>query len=299
MKLFSKIKVWIIIALVVVLAGAVMILVFGLNNTPDYKSAYEVTVGVDQNVEGSGEVVKNAAEDYFGEKGYKYSCYATQKTEDGTEYIYKFNGAGDISVAELKDKLSAAINADEKLSGKGLVVKADYKQIETTRDFSVLKVILACVLGLIGAFLIALFTVKAASAFTVLCNALMTAVLYVMILAITRIPALPDFVIGGAVGVIMSAVMTFVITCRYKEILKAGKADFKTVAEEGLKCGAARLIFIACAGVVAAILLSAIGGVYVAFTGLKILVATISAFLVSCVSTPALWTALKSVKAKK
>ena len=299
MKLFAKTKIWIIVALVIVLIGAVMISVFGLNQTPDYKTAYEVTVSVDQNVQNSGKVVKKAAEDYFSSVGYKYSGYATQEINDGTEYIYKSHKAGDVKEADLLEAINKALAADENLVGLGLVADVEYKQTEVTADISAWKIVLACALGLIAAFIIAFFTVKAASALTILCNAVMTAVLYVMLLAITRIPALPDFVIGGAIGVIVSCVMTFVITCRYKEILKAGNTDFKAVAEEGLNCGAARLIFIACVCAFAAIALSVAGGVYVAFTGLKIIVAIVSAFLVSCVATPSLWTALKTVKLKK
>lgn len=299
MKLFAKIKVWIIIALVVVLAGAVMISVFGLNQTPDYKTAYEVTVGIDQNVKNSGKVVKKTADDYFSGIGYRSSGYAMQKTADGTEYIYKFNKAGDVKEADLLQAINDALAVDENLSGLGLVATVEYKQTEVTADISAWKIVLACALGLIAAFIIAFFTVKAASAVTILCNASFTAVLYVMLLAVTRIPALPDFVIGGAIGVIVSCVMTFVITCRYKEILKSGKTDFKAVAEEGLNCGAARLIFIACVGAFAAVALSAACGLYVAFTGLKVLVAVAVAFLVSCVATPSLWTALKTAKLKK
>ena len=299
MKLFAKTKIWIIVALAIVLIGAVFISVFGLNQTPDYKTAYEVTVSVDQNVQNSGKVVKKAAEDYFSGVGYKYSGYATQEIGDGTEYIYKSHKAGDVKEADLLEAINDALKADENLGGLGLVATVEYKQTAVTGDISAWKIVLACALGLIAAFIIALFTVKAASALTILCNALMTAVLYVMLLAITRIPALPDLVIGGAIGVITASVMTFVITCRYKEILKAGNTDFKAVAEEGLNCGAARLIFIACVGALAAIALSIAGGVYVTFTGLKILVAVASAFLVSCVATPSLWTVLKTVKLKK
>lgn len=299
MKLFAKTKIWIIVALAIVLIGAVFISVFGLNQTPDYKTAYEVTVGIDQNVKNSGKVVKKTAEDYFNSVGYKYSGYATQEINDGTEYVYKSHKAGDVKESDLLEAINQALAADENLSGLGLVASVEYKKTEVTGDVSAWKIILACVLGLIAAFIIALFTVKAASALTILLNAVMTAVLYVMLLAVTRIPALPDFVIGGTIGVIASCVMTFVITCRYKEILKSGNTDFKAVAEEGLNCGAARLIFIACVGVFAALALSLVGGLYVAFTGLKILVAIASAFLVSCVATPSLWTALKTAKLKK
>ena len=300
MKLFSNIKLWIIIALVVVVAGSVMISVFGFNQTPDYKTAYEVTVSVDQNVEGSGELAKKTAENYFNEKGYKFSAYATQKSEDGTEYIYKFNKAGDISAAELKTKISDALAADEKLGGLGLVADAEYKQIAIASTYNAGMIVLACVLGVIAAFVISLFIVKFASALTVLCNAIITAVIYVMLLGITRVPALPDFIIVGAFGVILSCAMTFVITCRYKEIMKlSGKTDAAAIAAEGIKTGFARLCFIACGCALTAIAFAATGTVYPLFSGLKILLATVSAFTVSCVATPALWTVFKTVNNKK
>lgn len=294
MKLFSNLKIWIIAALVIVLAGALMVSIFGLNQTPDYKTAYEVSVSVDQNVKGSGDIADSTAKAYFSEKGYKYSSYATQKTADGSTYIYKFNNAGNISETELEDKITVAFNANADLSGLGLVAKAEYKQTATTADTNVGKIILACALGLLATFIIAFFIVKAASALTIVCNAVIAAVIYIMILAVTRIPALPDFVIGGAVSMILSVLMTFVITCRYKEKLKADeKADIKSVAENGVTCGAARLCFIACAGAIAAVALSATGSAYFIFTGLKVLIASVSAYITSRVATPALWTLFK------
>lgn len=297
MKLFLSVKLWVIISLVVVLAGAIMISVFGLNETPDYKTAYEISVSVDQNVKGSGELADGTAKEYFNEKGYKSSAYATQVTDDGATYIYKFNKAGEISENELKDRIVAAFAADADLSGLGLTVKVLYKQTAVTSGIKAGGVILACALGLLAAFIVSFFIVKAASALTVVCNAVMTAVLYVMILAVTRIPALPDFVIGCAVGIILSVIMTFVVACRYKEKLKGDdKADIKEIAASGLKEGAARLYFIAGAGLLAAIAFSATGSVYLLFTGLKILAATVSALIVTCVATPALWTLLKGKK---
>lgn len=300
MKLFKDIKIWIIIALVVVVGGALMISLFGLNQTPDYKTAYEVSVSVDQNVEGSGELAKKTAEKYFNEKGYKFASYATQKTTDGNEYIYKFNTAGNISASELETKISEALSSDEKLGGLGLVAKVQYKQIATNSGFNFGLIILATVLGLVATFIISLLTVKLASALTVLCNAVISAIMYVMLIAITRIPALPDVFVGFAAAVILASAMSFVIACRYKEIIKSGdKSEVSAVAAEGLKTGTPRLYFILGAGALVAVALSVTSLGYPMFTGLKILVATVSAFLTTCVATPALWTVFKSVKNKK
>ena len=300
MKILKNTKLWVILALIVVLAGTVLLSVYGLNETPDYKTAYEVSVSVDQNVKGAGELVKTTAENYFSEKGYKFSAYATQPSEDGTTYIYKFNQAGDVSESELKGKLEGALSANADLKDLGLAVNALYKKTATTSGVNVGMVVLACALTLLAAFIIALFMVKLANATTIIINAVLSAIIYISLIAITRIPAMPDFAIGGAIAVILSTMMTFVIACRYQEMLKLNdKADVKAVAESGVKAGMLRLCFIAVAGVLVGVALSATGSTYLLFTGLKVLVATVSAFMVSVVFTPVLFSALKNVKAKK
>lgn len=300
MKTFNNIKIWITVALVIVLAGAIFIAALGFNQTPDYKAAYEVTVSVDQNVKGSGELVKTTADKYFNEKGYKYSSYATQVTEDGALFIYKFNDKGNIDENELKEALSTAFEADAEIKELGLKTDAAYKQTATTSDVNVGLTVLACALGLLAAFIIALFIVKLASATTVVINAVLTALVYISIIAIARIPASTDLVLCGALSMIIASIMTFVIACRYKEIAKANdKDDIKAVAALGVKESACRLGFIACLAVVAAVAFSATGSVYMLFTGLKILVATVSAYMVTVVATPVLFSALKSINAKK
>ncbi|MBQ6728264.1 MAG: hypothetical protein IJQ87_04910 [Clostridia bacterium] len=299
MKLFGKLKIWIIVAVITVLLGALLLSIFGLNQTPDYKSSYEASVSVDQNVNGSGELVDKTARAYFGEKGYRLSDYATQKTEDGDKYIYKFHKAGDIDKEELQAVLQTALDNDAELGALNLVASAEYGEVKITSDYNAGKILLACLLGLIVAFAVSFFTVKLASALTVVCNAVMTLVIYTMLVAITRIPALPDFAIVGGAAMLLSVVMTFVITCRYKEKLKLDeKADVAAVASDGVKDGFIRLCFITCAVILAAALLF-VGGVYFLFIGLKLILAAISAYLVSCVATPALWTVFKKLKIKK
>lgn len=299
MKLFGKLKIWIIVAVITVLLGTLLLSIFGFNQTPDYKSSYEVSVSVDQNVNGSGELVDKTAREYFSEKGYKLSDYATQETEDGDKYIYKFHKAGDIDKEELQGVLQAALDNDATLGALNLKADAEYGEVKMTSDYKVWKILLACLLGLIVAFAVSFFTVKLASALTVVCNAVMTAIIYTMLVAITRIPALPDFAIVGGAAMLISVVMTFVITCRYKEKLKLDeKAEISEVASIGVNDGFIRLCFIACAVILAAMLLF-LGGVYFLFIGLKLILAAISAFLVSCVATPALWTVFKKFRIKK
>ena len=78
-----KSKIIVILILAVVVAGMVMLGLLGLNNTADYKKSYEVQVGIDQNIDGSVEVVDKAARDYFTSVGVKVSYFATQTLDDG------------------------------------------------------------------------------------------------------------------------------------------------------------------------------------------------------------------------
>ncbi|MBQ9486098.1 MAG: hypothetical protein IJU83_04590 [Clostridia bacterium] len=298
MKIFEKTKIWLIIALVIVVAGVALLSIFGLNQTADYKTAYEVTVGVDQDVKGSGELVKQTAENYFAEKGYKFSAYATQKAEDGTVYIYKFNGKGEITQTELKDRLTAALNGNAELAGLGLVAKAEYKQTAVTSGVNLTGVMIACVIALALAFVVSWIMIKLSGALTLLCNSVIAALVYVSLIAITRLPALPNLVICAAASMIITAVITFVMINRFKEMGKNG-GDVKAIAKEGANKSFIRICFIVCVGALAAIALSATTSVYLAFTGLHILAATVSAALVSLIATPAFWSAFKAVGSKK
>ena len=291
MCIFKNVKLWIIIALVITVAGAAMIGIFGFNQTPDYKASYEVKISVDQNVTDEGEIADKAAKAYFDEIGYKSTCYATEVSEDGTTYVYKFSEKGNVNEDTLKSQLDAA------LTGKA-VSAVEYKETVVAKA-NIGKTLIACGVGLLATFIIALFIVKAAGALTVVCNSVITAVIYVMIVSLTRIPALPDVAVVAAVAMLLSAVMTFAVTVRYNELIKLdGKVDLNAIAEKGVKKERARLWLLAGAGIVAAIALSATCSVYLVFTGLKVLVATCSAFIVSCVATPVLWKLFKNKKSK-
>ena len=306
MKIFEKTKLWIIIALVAVLVGTILLATVGFNQTPDYKAAYEVSVSVDDNARenedatSAGEIVKAETEKYFAEKGYKSSAYAAQASDDGRTYIYKFNSAGEIDKAELKTAIETAIQADAYLNGLGLEVTVSYSETKVTADFNAGMIVLACAVALVAAFLIALFITKVAGAVTMVCNAVFAFLIYLSVVAITRIPAFPTVYIFGAAAAILASAITFAITCAFDGAMKEEeKADVKAVASTYTGKNFKYICFVAAAGIALALFLSVTGSVYLLFTGLHCLVATCSAAAVACVSTPALWAALKSVRRKK
>lgn len=299
MKIFQKTKLWIIIALAVVVVGAIIFAFAGFNQTPDYKTSYEVQVTVDQNVSGSGEIVKKTTENYFKEINYKYSSYATQSFEDGSSYIYKFNDQGKVD----KDALKTAIENAFTENGIGdlqLAVTVSYKQTVVNSGVNVWLLIAACAISLVAAFIVVAIMNKFASAFTVICNACIAMLVYLAVIAITRIPASTTLAATVALSGILTLITSFIVTCRYKEALKAeGKSDIAEVAAEGVNNSAKLMCFVAIVGVLAAIALSVSGTLYLVFTGLQILFGVCSAYLVTMIATPALWKAFKQIKGNK
>lgn len=300
MKIFAKTKWFVIIVLVIAVAGAILLATVGLNGTPDFKAAYEVSVNVDDNVEGSGEFVKAEAEKYFAEKGYGYSAYATQVSDDGTTYNYKFANVGDISAAELEDRVQTAVTDDATLGTIGLVVKVNYSQTAVTSDVNAGMIILAFAIALLAEFIIALFMIKAAGALSVVCNAVSAALIYLFLMAVTRIPAAPSFYVFGATAALFASVLTFVLTNAFAERVKAeSKSDYKAVAFEETAKRFKYLCFAAIAGFAACLLMAVTANAYMLFAGLAGVVAICSAAVVSCVFTPWVWSMLKSVGQKK
>ena len=69
-------KIWLVATVLIVLAGIVMLSLFGFNNTVDYSKGYELTVGVDQKIEGQ-DLVFQTAEEYFAEKDLPVFAFRT------------------------------------------------------------------------------------------------------------------------------------------------------------------------------------------------------------------------------
>ena len=136
-------KVWIIITLLIIVAGMVFLGVFGLGQSPDYKKSYEVRVSVDQNVNGSGEIVKDAAEKFFSDKGIKIASYATQSMDDGATFVYKIaqKADTDFSTEELKNSVQNALQAKE-----------ETKKVQKKNNYFPLIVGILILLGIAGTF---------------------------------------------------------------------------------------------------------------------------------------------------
>lgn len=294
-----KTKLWLIISLIVVVAGVAIFAFFGFNQTADYKGAYEVQVAVDQDVRGAADIAKETAEKYFDEIGYKYCASLTQAYNDGAEYIYKFDTEKDFDKEELKTRIVDALN-EKGLAELDLEVTVNYKETAVTSGVVVWKLVLACAIALVAAFIITAVVNKFASAFAVVISGVCALIIHLALISVTRLPAFPALIVGESVAVLLTVLYGFFITYRFKETSKADvRADDKEIAEKGLIGSVKALCLISLIGICAAIFFALTFKTYFLYTGAQIAIAVITAFLVSCVATPGLWKVFNGIKGRK
>lgn len=284
----SKLKVWLIITLIVIVAGMAMLGVFGLNSTTTQDAHYEITVGVDQDVEGASLNAKAFAEAYFAEKGIKDVGYAYQTMKDGAIHVYKFASATGINA----DELTAYVT--EKLANDKVVVESSVNQVVASPMADVWGVVIALGISAVAVFVYLIIMEKLFATLSVLISGGISAVLTLSILALTRIPSIDTWAIAVSASIILSAVLSIVIVKRCQEQSKLNvKADNKEIANVAVSSSLTRFALVFIALVVASIALALIGGIgHLTFVALTILVVAVSAVFASFVWTPILWSAL-------
>lgn len=289
----SKFKIFICIAIAVLLAGMAILGFFGLNNTVDFSKSYEITVGVDQNLNGSASKVKQFAEDYMQEKGASFKKYSIQALDDGNVYIYKFDKETGIEESELKEYLETKLNNDK------VFIEVSVAEVVAKANVQVLNIVLGLVISAIAIFAYLFFAEKIASALSVVCVGGIASLLFVALVALSRIPALPFFSVILAFTFVLSTIFASVIASRLKEESKSTANEGLTdneIADKVAEKSTKRFAFLFLVIVVSAILFAVLGRGYFIYLALQILIADICSVFVAFFATPTLWTALKTQK---
>ncbi len=214
----KKIKIFIVAVLVLLVAGMTVFGIFGFNQPVDYADKYEVHIIVDQNTKNEKAVVVEYAEKAFDELGVSPSSYATQIVNDGEVVIYKFNEDLTASADKILQIVQKGLDEKGEVSG----VKAEVKVYETLAltDNQTGWVILALGVAVIVAFIaIAIFN-SVAQALAVAFSTILSAVLFIALSALVRIPAGSFIAFSLAVSAIFTAVISIFTVARYKEMRK-------------------------------------------------------------------------------
>ncbi len=290
----TKTKLFIVITLAVLVIGFVLFGVLGLNNTVDYRNAYQIEITADANVQDTMETVKTVSDDYFAKSGVKAQGFAFQQTD--SKLIYKF--ATDISSIDcnaLKTEIETALN-----STSNVEVFASTSQ--TITDNQIGWICLACGLAILASFVYILIMEKLAGAVSVIASSVLSAVLFLAVMGITRIPAQPFVMASLLLSVGLTAILSSVIVNRCNEALKNVGNDKNTyvkIAEDMTKQSMFRIIVSLSVLALASIALLAVAPVYVKFAGLQLIVAGLVSGFVSVGYTGLVWAKVRALSKDK
>ena len=286
MKFMTKIKWFIAVTLIVLVAGMAVFGFLGFNNSVDYSESYEINVRLEQNIDADKETMKTTADDFFANKGIK--IVSSQMQDDGM--IYKLASEQPAEkIAELQDLINGKLDGN-KASASINVVYANY-------NLQPLSIIIAYAVALVAIFVYMLIMNKLASAVAVVCSSILSVLMAIALVALTRIPAAPYVQFMPILAGILSAVLSVITVGGYKEQLKgAEKYSVKDIAEKVAVADKKKYVFALIITLVSAVAVAAFMTPYMLILGGQIAIVGLVAVAVAYYFTPLLWTAIKKSK---
>ena len=293
----NKMKWFIIAALSILVVGMTLFGIFGFNNTVDYRVSHEIQVSVDQNIDEAKTILKSSSEKFFSDN--KISIVSSQIADEGATIYYKLNTDQTSKISALKTAIQTALDADTDTVGINaeakisLTVKGGYLQTGS--------VLLALGIALVVIFLFVLIMEKLAGAVAVVASAAASTLIFVSLMAITRIPAVPFVEIMATFGGLLAAVLAISNVGRYKEEIKNSDTKYSVcdIVEKVAIKDAKRYLFVLIAVLVASVAVMVFFTPYMLVMGGQLAIAGISAIVCSYFITPLVWTAIKGRKEKK
>lgn len=288
-KLNLKSKLFIVISLVVLVVGMALLSV-GLNQTVDYKNSFEVRVSINQRT--AIETIRTETEKFFDDNGINAKDYAYQELGEGKILIYKFSKEVPAKVNELQAYLQSNLEG---------TLKATVEIDEVVTNQSEINGYIALALGIavIAIFIYAVIMEKLAGSVATVCASLLSGLLFISLISITRIPAYPFVGVTTALAVALGAGMAVSTVNRLNEEYKnsANKKSTFEIAEKVEKAECLKYLFTAIILLVVSATISAFFVPYMMIIGGQIALAGICALAVSYLGAPLLWAVIKGKKA--
>ncbi len=286
MKKLCLKKIFILSTLVVVLIGMLCLGIFGLNNSVDYKNAYELDVSVDIENEDTSSIMQEQCKKYFEEVGINPVAYSLIKIGDKS-VVYSFHN--DISDKIVIEDLISVIK--EKAENY-MEFDAEIYQTENYVDSQTKNVVLVMAIALVLAFIYLLFMEQIKSALTTLISSLISVLLTISLVSITRVPVEPVFGISVLSSFILSFILSGVLLDRFKEDLRlqeASKLSTCEIVKNQTKNSVVRYIMISVVVLITALVLVVLGTGYLKFLGLQLVLVCVSSLFTSYAWTPMVW----------
>lgn len=291
--IMNKIKWFIVSALIIVVVGLTIAGIFGLNSPIDYSDGYEVSVSIEFDDDNSKAILKSETEKYLENNDIEVVSY--QILEDGLTIIYKLKTDPSAKVAGLKSAIETKLNANPSSQGNQATVVAS--QVYKGSYMQPLQMLLAYGIGIVAIFIFMLIMNKLASALAVVASSFASIVLFLSIMAITRIPAVPFVEISLMIAGMLGAMLSVTTVGRYREELKdnlSEKFSTKAIADSVAKTEFKKYLFILIGVLIASVAVFAFFTPYLMILGGQIGFAGISACLSAYFITPLVWSLVKS-----
>ena len=219
-KLCTKLKIFVIATLVILVAGMALIGTLGFNQNYGYKPSYEVQVSVDQNAGDSVDVLKKATAKAFASNGVTPVSYTIQEGNDGTIIYYQFSSDVTSKKASIQSTIQAQLDLDASVSN--LVATVKVYEYHGSTDKQVVNTLIAIAVAVVIAFVYAIFLTKIKGAVATLATMVLSALLGIAIIGLTRIPVAPYLAMFIGVATLVGGVTAIALMSKIKAIEKAG-----------------------------------------------------------------------------
>ncbi len=300
MNFVNKIKVFFITVIVILLAGAVMLGVFGFNTAPNYKDGYELNVKVDANIGTASEVIESATYSYLNSKGVTFSDKDVETLDEGGVLIIRFakDISSKISLTELETAVESAMQSSEIL--KGIEVTAKLYERKDYSSNSTLWVTIALASALVVGFIYVALVHKLSSAVAVFAVSILSAMVFASVLAISRISINAYFLPGMFATAVLSAVyaLSIVTKCELNASKSVNdKTPYSVIADKSTKSVLIGIIIASVSLLAFAVAIIVLGSTI--FLGIQMAIITVLSAIISLFLSGYLWAILKPYSKKR
>lgn len=296
LNIVGKYKIWTVITLLVLVVGLVLFGILGFNQSVDYKNSYQVDVKI-YSLDKSEDFAKEVVDQFFENSNVK--SFNLTQNEDGFAILkYSFNNVVEFDANSLKDSIKTKLNQNNILLE---VEDISVYQVQKTFFNKIGYVSLALGVGIVAIFIYLLLIEKLASAFAVAISGIISALLFVSLMAITRISASPFVWMMEVACVLLTVAISGGLTSRFRE--ESSKADSLNqkatsgqISNVAIDASILRYVVITAFLVIGSVLLFAVGKGDYKILGLQLLVVSVVAIFSSIVWTPIMWCLIKKDK---
>lgn len=268
MKIVEKAKIWLAVFVALIVAGAIVLGVVGLNTNHEFNGGVEVKVNYYLDLDETRNDIDNAARKVFKEE--KLSVAESRKTEgDYYSLVYKFQ------IKEVPDGLEAKLKEaltdfnDQLVQDDETAKSVECETFAPSADFiPALWALLALGVATLISFIYLAIRYKWRRALSVVLSVVLSVFLTVSFLAFFRIPVGSAWIASVAFTYIFSGILSLFYIYRVREVIRS--ASYANASREEIANAGASKAFVRNLIISASVLVILIAGIIFAAMPIKL-----------------------------